>query len=127
MKENKTKDKPHFPARFVEPIKKFLEMELMKLKKTQKGIKGADPFKDETRTLENSTEDDLDEQIGHFDSEVKAKFLSKRIVQMRKALTRIKLGKYGLCEVCGKMIDTERLAIHPEATTCVECQKKREA
>ena len=69
----------------------------------------------------------MDEQIGHFDSEVKAKFLSKRMVQMRKALTRIKLGKYGLCETCGKMIDTERLAIHPEATTCVECQKKREA
>ena len=127
MKENKTKNKTHFPARFMEPIRKFLEMELTKLKKTQKEIKGADPFKDETRTLENSSEDDLDEQIGHFDSEVKAKFLSKRMVQMRKALTRIKLGKYGLCETCGKMIDTERLAIHPEATTCVECQKKREA
>jgi len=126
MKENNKKTNK-LPSRLVEPIRHFLEMELLKLKRNQKKLKQADPFSDETRTLENSMEEDLDEQIGHFDSEVKVNFLNKRLVQLRKALTRIKLGKYGMCESCGKMIDTERLVINPEATTCVKCQKAKEA
>ncbi len=128
MKENKKETKTlRLPSRFLEPIKKFLELELLKMKRTKKDLEKADPFKDDFRTLENSDEEDLDEQIGHFDSEVKVRFLAKRIVQLRKALTRMKLGKYGICESCGKMIDTERLAINPEATTCVKCQKEKEA
>jgi len=128
MKENKKEIKTiKLPSRFLEPIRKFLEAELLKMKRTKKDLEKADPFTDATRTLENSEEDDLDEQIGHFDSEVKVRFLTKRIVQIRKALTRLKLGKYGICESCGKMIDTERLSINPEATTCVKCQKEKEA
>ena len=124
--KNKDKLKLSFPQRFISPIKHFLEVELLKTKRAKKNLKNADPFSDEGRVLENSFEEDLDEQIGHFESEVKAKFLNKRIVQLRKALTRIKLGKYGLCESCGKMIDTDRLAINPSATTCVKCQKEKD-
>ena len=126
MKEN-NKKVTRLPSRFVGPIKHFLEVELLKLKKTQKSLKQEDPFSDESRTTENSMEEDLDEQIGHFDNEVKANFLKRRVIQLRKALTRIKLGKYGICESCGKMIDTERLIINPEATTCVKCQKEKES
>ena len=124
--KNKDKLKLSFPQRFISPIKHFLEVELLKSKRAKKNLKNTDPFSDEGRVLENSFEEDLDEQIGHFESEVKAKFLNKRIVQLRKALTRIKLGKYGLCESCGKMIDTDRLAINPSATTCVKCQKEKD-
>ena len=120
-------DNKKLPARLLESMRRFLESELLKLKRTKKEMQKTDPFADETRVNENSFEDDLDEQIGHFDSEVKVRFLTKRMVQIRKALTRMKLGKYGICESCGKMIDTERLAINPEATTCVECQKEKEA
>lgn len=116
-----------FPRKFLSPIKNFLENELLKSKRAKKKLKSADPFSNEERVLENSFEEDLDEQIDHFDTEVKAKFLNKRIVQLRKALTRIKFGKYGLCETCGKMIDTDRLAINPSATTCVKCQKEKES
>ena len=128
MKENKKETRvTRLPVRFLEPIRRFLESELLKIKRTKRDLEKADPFKDENRTLENSEEEDLDEQIGHFDNEVKVRFLSKRIVQLRKALTRMKLGKYGICESCGQMIDTERLTIHPEATTCVKCQKEKES
>ena len=54
-------------------------------------------------------------------------FLTKRTIQLRKALTMVKLGKYGICEKCGKMIDTARLTANPEATTCVKCEKESEA
>ncbi|KKR63523.1 MAG: hypothetical protein UU02_C0023G0001, partial [Candidatus Woesebacteria bacterium GW2011_GWA1_40_43] len=38
----------------------------------------------------------------------------------------IKLGKYGICEECGQMIDTERLIAFPEATLCAKDAAKRE-
>lgn len=125
--KNQDKNKMSFPQRFISPIKHFLETELIKSKRAKKNLTKADPFSDEGRVLENSFEEDLDEQIGHFETEVKAKFLNKRIVQLRKALTRIKFGKFGLCESCGKMIDTDRLAINPSATTCVKCEKEKES
>jgi len=52
--------------------------------------------------------------------------VSRSLVAVRKALTRIKLGKYGICVSCGKMIDTDRLAITPTADMCMECAKKAE-
>jgi len=118
--------KQSIPGKLLAPIKKFLEMELVKLKREEKKIKADDPFKDNYRTLRNSVEDDLDEQIGHFDNEIKVNFVKKQIVQLRKALTIMKVGKYGICEKCGKMIDTDRLAISPSSTICVRCAKESE-
>lgn len=115
-----------FPEKILLPIKKFLESEIIRWKRTEKKIKAGDPFKDSQRSGDNSLEEDVDEQIGHEETTVKAGFARRQVVQIRKALTRIKVGKYGLCEKCGKMIDTERLAIRPEATTCVRCAKERE-
>ncbi len=115
-----------FPMRLLSPIKVFLEKELVRLKRHKKQLKKEDPFFDENRASENSLEEDLDEQIGHFDNEVKVKFLSKRIAQFRTALTRMKIGKYGICEKCGKIIDTDRLAVKPEATNCIKCTKESE-
>ena len=117
----------NIPARFLGPIRKFLELELKKLQKTKKSISKADPFKDAGRSTENSLEEDVDEQIGHFDAEVKEKFLNRQIVQLRKALTRIKIGKYGICENCGQIIDTDRLAARPETTLCMKCVREKES
>lgn len=40
------------------------------------------------------------------------------------ALDRIKTGKYGICESCGKAIPIERLDVLPYSTLCVECAAK---
>lgn len=126
MKKENKKTELTFPKTLILPIKSFLERELVILKRRKKQLKTEDPFLNESRTTENSVEDDLDEQIGHFDTEVKTKFLGRQIIQFRKALTRIKIGKYGICEKCGKMIDTDRLAARPEATTCIKCSRDNE-
>jgi len=107
-------------------IKNGLEGELDKLKKQKKIIKKEDPFSDANRVDENSMEDDLDEQIGHFDAEVKLNFVAKRIIEIKRALSRLKIGKYGVCESCGRMIDIKRLHAKPEATVCINCEKERE-
>ena len=53
----------------------------------------------------------MDEQIGHFEAEIKVGFVKKQIIEFRKALSKIKIGKYGICDKCGEMIDTDRLAL----------------
>lgn len=126
MKDERQNGNLTFPSRLINPIKKFLEDEIVRLKRRLKGIKASDPFTDHNRDGENSLEEDVDEQIGHFDAEVKVNFINKQIVQLRKALTRIKLGKYGTCEKCGKMIDTDRLAAKPDAIICIDCEKEQE-
>jgi len=55
------------------------------------------------------------------------KKLTRTLIEIRKTLTRIRLGKYGTCEKCGQMIDTDRLAIKPTATACIKCEKKKKA
>ncbi|MBU1089058.1 TraR/DksA C4-type zinc finger protein [Patescibacteria group bacterium] len=128
---NKRKNKKNrldivkFPVVLLSPIKKFLEKEIEKLRKRKDEMEKDDPFRDESRTSNNSLEEDLDEQLGHFESEVKVKFLLKQMIQFRKALSRLRIGKYGICEGCAKMIDTDRLAIKPEATFCIKCEKER--
>ena len=124
--EEKPKSDIKFPGKLLAPIKRFLEGEIIRLKRREKDIKQSDPFLDESRTVENSIEEDVDEQVGHFETVVKANFIKKQIIQVRKALTFLKIGKYGMCEKCSKMIDTDRLAVKPEATVCIKCEKESE-
>ena len=123
QKNNQTKS---IPKGLLAPIKSFLESEIIKWKKTEKTMKKNDPFSDPNRLSQNSNEEDVDEQVGHFETEVKVSFVKKQLVQLRKALTMIKIGKYGICEKCGRMIDTDRLAVRPEVTICIKCAQERE-
>lgn len=42
------------------------------------------------------------------------------------ALDRIKAGRYGACETCGKRVSKERLRIVPYTRHCIACQQKEE-
>ena len=106
------------------PVKKYLEEERKRLKVQRNSFKKSDPFTDETRLQENSLEEDVTEQVDHYESEIKVNFVNRQIVQIRKALTRLKIGKYGICDECGKIIDTDRLAVKPETTKCIDCERK---
>lgn len=47
------------------------------------------------------------------------------IAQIRHALDRLAAGDYGICEHCGKHIDSNRLNAVPEATDCAACMPPR--
>lgn len=118
---------PRFPASLLTPVSHFLTARLNVLEKRRKQISKEDPFKDENRVDDNAAPDiEADEQFGHARTSAINKEISKRIIQIRKALTMIRLGKYGICEECGQMIDTDRLIAFPEATLCARDAKKRE-
>lgn len=52
--------------------------------------------------------------------------LSGNQLQIEHAMQRMTEGRYGLCEDCHFPIPGERLAARPEATRCVECQRRHE-
>lgn len=130
-KEKKSKSKdvlaPKFPATVLTPVANFLTARLNILEKRKKQLKKEDPFADVSRVSANADPgDEASEQFGHARTSAINGEISKRIVQIRKALTRIKIGKYGICEECGQMIDTDRLVIYPEATLCAKDSARRE-
>lgn len=114
------------PGRLLGPVRDFLLGQLRRLEKRKVGIEGDDPFIAGRAENLASPDTSAAEQFGHARVEAVRKELDKKIIQVRKALARIKLGSYGICEECGEMINTDRLMVYPEATICVKCEKRRE-
>jgi RNA polymerase-binding transcription factor DksA len=118
---------PKFPANILAPVANMLRDRLATLEKRKKEISKEDPFKDLERVNDNAAPDiEADEQFGHARTSALKSEIGRATIQIRKALTRIKIGKYGICEVCGQMIDTDRLMIYPEATLCTKDARKKE-
>jgi DnaK suppressor protein len=114
-----------FPLKVLGPIQKYLKAQEKKLKNRKKDLEKEDPFNDTARLIDNAAVDaDAAEEVGHERVSALKKEVDKNLIRVRKALTRIKIGKYGLCAKCRQMIDTDRLAIDPTADLCVKCQKK---
>jgi len=115
-----------YPVKLVKPIAFLLRAQLKHLKKRRRELASEDPFKNVSRIADNAAPDaDAEEQYGHARVSALKEQLDRKIIQTRRALTRIKLGKYGICERCGNMINTDRLVIYPEATLCVKCESKK--
>ena len=119
-------NKVTFPAQILKPLEKYLKKEENKLKESKKELKKVDPYTSGNRGDDSSVDTDVAVDIQHDRAFAMKLQVSRSLVSVRKALTRIKLGKYGICVNCGKMIDTDRLAITPTADMCMECARKAE-
>lgn len=116
-----------YPSKILSPVSKFLTRRVKELEKRKRELAKEDPFKREDRVDDNASIDtDAEEQLGHARTSALKEQLDRKLIQTKKALARIRLGQYGICEDCGKMIDTDRLMVYPEATICAKCMKKRE-
>lgn len=45
------------------------------------------------------------------------------LVEINKALDKIKSKKYGKCEMCNEQIDIKRLRVKPHARYCISCRE----
>jgi RNA polymerase-binding transcription factor DksA len=117
-----------YPPEVLKPVEGALKKRLWDLIRRKKAVEAVDPYMDKNNRADGNAEigDEAVETVGHMEVNAVQKVLNYSIVQVRKALTMIKIGTYGVCERCGKMIDTDRLVIMPETTLCVDCEKKRE-
>lgn len=123
-KKSTLREVVEFPRHLLDPIGRFLQNQLKVLERRKEEVDKDDPFSDRETVADQA--DDAAEQFSHVRSSAIKESLDRKIIQTRKAMSRVYLGKYGICEDCGKMIDTDRLIIYPEATLCAACQKKRE-
>ena len=115
------------PAKLLKTIQSYLSDRYKDIEEKIASVKKEDPFTDQDRLNDNASIDtDVREEVGHERAEAIKLELMKNLARVRKALTKIKIGKYGLCEKCGKMIDTDRLAVMPDAEYCVKCEGKSE-
>lgn len=89
---------------------------------------GADAYGDSVKTIDVGNEGFADSGQA---TEQRAELLSQieqhrtRIHQIDEAISRMDEGTYGICAVCGKEIQTERLEVRPLSVTCVECASQR--
>jgi DnaK suppressor protein len=51
--------------------------------------------------------------------------LEAKANSIRAALRKAEDGNYGICEICGQKIDTERLMVLPHTTLCIKCAQTR--
>lgn len=116
-----------FPMSVLKPLVSYLKGEEKRLVKEKKEFKKQDPFIVGDRDRDNSVDSDVAENVEHDRAFGSRMQVSKSLIEVRKTLTRIKLGKYGLCMKCNKLIDTDRLAVKPTAEYCIDCEKKIES
>lgn len=116
-----------FPKQVLKPLEGFLKREEKKLEERKKDLTGADPFTDPNRVNDNAaTDTEAAEQVGHERISALKREIDKGLINVRKTLTKIKIGKYGICEGCRQLIDTDRLAVNPTAELCIKCAKEKQ-
>lgn len=126
MKDNKAQT-IKFPLNVLKPLRDYLKGEERRLLKQKSTLKKEDPFATMSREDDNSIDADVAEQVDHDRAQAARSEVSRSLINIRKTLSRIKIGKYGICENCHKMIDTDRLAVKPTAEYCLACEKELEA
>ncbi len=52
--------------------------------------------------------------------------VEEEATRIQEAIHRQEQGRYGICEECEREIPRERLEARPQATLCIDCQRKRE-
>lgn len=93
----------------------------------EKQIKSEDPSTQDGMGNRNPEfEDEANDENRRTFAQTTVASLENMKIQIKKALARMNIGKYGICERCGNPIDKARLEAFPEATLCLSCEKLRE-
>jgi DnaK suppressor protein len=78
------------------------------------------------RQAEHDTADTADFTYQRELQQTTQQLLAREKAQVEAALRARQTGTYGVCQECGQPIPPERLAARPEATLCVDCQRRLE-
>lgn len=115
-----------FPKKILSTIEGYLRRQKKGIEKRLATLKSEDPFSDTDRIMDNAANDtEANEEIGHERIMVLQKELERDTERIEATLKRIKMGKYGFCKDCRRMIDTARLEAIPTAELCVACERKK--
>lgn len=98
-----------------------LKAQLLKMK--EETVKSLQSFLEPVQELSNYDNHpaDLGTELFERSKDVALREHAERqFAEIERALEKIEIGTYGICEVCQNEIQFERLKAHPTATRCVE-------
>ena len=94
------------------------------LKKEEELVKQADPLLTDERADTSEGADNTAGDVAKTIQEARLDLIQVARLEIRKALAKVRIGTYGICELCKKPIDLARLKALPQATSCFECANK---
>lgn len=107
-------------------VKNYLEKRRREIERRIASLRREDPFNDRDRLSDNAAVDtDAREEVGHERVEALKDDLTAQLANVKQALAKIGIGKYGICDNCGKPIERERLKVFPMAEYCFSCEKAK--
>lgn len=112
----------------IEYFKKKLEEEKELLERELKGVGRVNPDNPNDweptpadLNIPASDKNDMGDAIEEYEERTAVEVeLENRLNEVEAALGRIEKNEYGVCRVCGKEIEKERLEANPAAQTCKE-------
>lgn len=108
-------------------IKSYLEERRKQIERHIVRLRSEDPFADTARLSDNAASDtDAREEVGHERVEALKSELSASLAIVKRALAKIGIGSYGICDNCKKPIAPARLKVFPMAEYCLACEEKIE-
>ncbi|MBI2595166.1 TraR/DksA C4-type zinc finger protein [Candidatus Daviesbacteria bacterium] len=107
-----------------EKIRKLLLRQQKKVEENLKAMEKEDPVMNGGPA--ESSEPGTDSWLADVHSRVVAIKISLQdiLINTKKALEKMRSGKYGKCENCRRMIEPQRLEAMPTATLCISCSQK---
>jgi RNA polymerase-binding transcription factor DksA len=109
----------------LEKEKKLLEEELGALGKVDTDGDWEATPENETNVQEVQDEADMAERAEDYEEKsMKLASLEARLEDVNKSLTQIDTDQFGICELCKKEIEEDRMEANPAAHTCKECMEK---
>lgn len=108
-------------------VKSYLEERRRQLERRSASLKREDPFYDTGRLSDNAASDtEAREEVGHERIEALRSELAASLARVKRALSKIGIGRYGNCDNCRRPIEPQRLKIFPMAEYCLACEKEKE-
>lgn len=113
----------HLAMKEVEELKSKLQHEQERILNNQFGKKtdGASNYTETKDEVDSANEDIL--LSSHLRFSNRENFYLKKI---RKALSKVESGEYGLCEECNSEISLARLQARPTSEMCIGCKEESE-
>lgn len=105
-------------------VKSLLQRQQKELEEEIKSIDRDDPVKNDS--IAESSEPGTDSWLADVHGRAVAMKgnLQQVLSRTKSALDKLRRGKYGKCDNCGKDIEPARLEAMPTANLCLSCSKK---
>jgi DnaK suppressor protein len=94
------------------------------LRKEEELVKQSDPLLQEENADRSESAESTAVDVEKNIHDVRLNLIQGARLEIRKALAKVRIGTYGICEACKSPIDLARLKAFPQATMCFDCAQK---